>query len=142
MAYHTVKKIRGHKYWYYQRSRREGKRVKTTSIYIGPVGASVSIIKAGIAIARGKQAYDAVFKPIDDVLRKKTARDTVDRTLAENRTVAGMTLSKGWNAEQSFQHESGTAAPESAAASASPSSSETLQPSGSGDASGSGGSPR
>ena len=59
--YHTKKRIKGRYYWYLQHSRREGKRVRTTSIYVAPVGASVRVLKVGLVLATSKLTRNNAF---------------------------------------------------------------------------------
>lgn len=63
--YHTRKRIKGRQYWYLQKSWREGKRVRTKSYYIGPVGAAVGVLKVGVKLATNKALRDRIFGELE-----------------------------------------------------------------------------
>jgi len=95
--YHTKKRIKGKHYWYLQRSRRIGKRVKTESWYVAPVGAAFSVIRGGVALATKQAARDKVFG------------DLPEYTPANEKPVeiGGLRVGQPQTANQSFLHESG-----------------------------------
>jgi len=98
--YHTKKRIKGRYYWYLQHSRREGKRVKTTSIYIGPVGAAVGILKVGIKVATSKYERQLLGKSAEELMKSH------EQPKGEF-TVAELGFREDWDAVKEFEHESG-----------------------------------
>jgi hypothetical protein len=93
MAY-VVTKIKNGRYLYHQTSKRVGKKVKTTSTYIGPVNAK------GIVSLFGSRAQIFLAKPDDELFQKEAATE-------DHQVITGLTDGEAQTAEQSFLHESG-----------------------------------
>jgi hypothetical protein len=86
MSYIVVKTIKGKQYQYQQRTYREGGRVRTESIYIGPVGGGTRrkgvaravgcFIRANMSHRRGLPDDETMLKEYNDkVAREKDSRD-------------------------------------------------------------------
>lgn len=86
MSYIVIKTIKGKQYQYRQRSYREGGRVRTESIYMGPVGGGTrrkgalrtvgGFISANMTRRRGLPDDETMLKQYNDkVAREKDARD-------------------------------------------------------------------
>ena len=98
--YIVIKTIKGRQYQYQQRTYREAGRVRTKSIYIGPVGGGVRRKKAG----RGVEGFIRANLthrhglPDDEIMQKqhndKVARekDALDKALADLHTQFGLTM--------------------------------------------------
>jgi hypothetical protein len=121
MAYISVKKIRGRKYAYLQRSRRVGKRVRTQSKYLFPVGG-----KTVVAVG---EAIKILNKPLDQIFAELDARDAARRADIPV-VITGLPVGKEWTQEM-FDREamSQKSAAESDAASQSSSDPTGEQPS-------------
>ena len=87
--YVVQKTIRGRRYWYRQRTYREGAKVKTESVYLGPVdGGDAS---AGNASPRRRRAVGGAA-PADDkgiewamaIVQKLTGRTIAEQEAAQN----------------------------------------------------------
>jgi len=119
--YISIKTIKGRKYAYQQQSKRVGKKVRTTSTYLGPVQASMVGGVKGLLSLRNQVGRDAAFKPIEQVFAERATRDKVAAELdAMPETIGGLSMSTQQTAQQSWEHEAGI---ESGAANAAPSSS-------------------
>ena len=86
MSYIVIKTIKGRQYQYQQRTYREGGRVRTESIYIGPVGGGIrrktvartigGFIRANMTPRRGLPDDETMLKQYNDkVARETAARD-------------------------------------------------------------------
>jgi len=86
MAYIVVKTIKGRQYRYQQRSYREGGRVRTESIYLGPVGGCTrrkdllrnvgDLIRANMTPRHGLPDEETMLKQYNEkVAREQQARD-------------------------------------------------------------------
>lgn len=95
--YHTTKRIKGKRYHYLQRSRRDGKKVKTDSYYVGPVGAPYGVLKLGFVMAMDKARRDRFVAEVEFKDPPKQEAPKVD----------GLGFKSDWNAVGEFQHESG-----------------------------------
>jgi hypothetical protein len=58
MAYYVVKTIKGRPYLYRQESKRVGKRVRTRSTYLGPLGMACAAVQIGVRVATDKRARE------------------------------------------------------------------------------------
>ena|SRR5712691_12695390 len=138
----VIKTIKGRKYAYNQTSKRVGKKVKTKSKYLGPLNAKglVNLFSKESREHLSKGAEQVVKEHFDKQRENVRRGHTRDMDKVEARQEAFQARDKAAIWERAVAEEK--AASNEAASGSSPSSSETLQPSGSGDASGSGGSPR
>jgi hypothetical protein len=90
----SIKTIKGRRYAYHQTSKRIGKKVKTTSTYIGPVNS-----KAFISLFSA-QSRAFMASPVAELFKEKA---TPEAPLI----IAGLTFAPQPTAEESFLHESG-----------------------------------
>lgn len=77
MAY-VVKRIKNRAYVYHQTSKRVGKKVKTTSTYVGPLGSIVNAatlpIRLGAKLAMNPVLRESLSKPIAQTMQERGGR--------------------------------------------------------------------
>ncbi len=98
--YIVIKTIKGRQYQYQQRTYREGGRVRTESIYIGPVGGGIRRQKAGRAVEgfiranltrrHGLPDDETMLKQYNDKVARE--KDAHDKALADLHARFGLTM--------------------------------------------------
>ena len=86
MTYIVVKTVKGRQYLYEQRTWREGKRVRTESRYLGPLGGSTRAPKKKKGLLRNIGAFIKAQGPLMrslDRFDELAARQAAERELAE-----------------------------------------------------------
>lgn len=85
MAFVRIRTFKGRQYKYLQHSYRVGRKVKTRSIYLGPViGSIASFIEANFKMEPGERAAALGWAKLEDETREKVAKEKEAAKVKEN----------------------------------------------------------